>query len=463
MAKELKTDKYLDEHLSVVKSGEESSSLELATQDNGARIRGDLEVTGTTKLNDVRLIKSTGTSVSTANAMVIQPGGGRLIVKSGHTSANSYPALVLQSIGSGATDGAKINFQTMPRHDNTTPNDDDELGKITWSGATDSDPDTTIGQEYAGILVEAKDVSGANEKGKFIISVSTDNGISANVSEPGLIIEGTTTNERVDVTLANGSTSVTTVSGDLDIDGNEISVVGALEIDAGGQVSITGQDVSVDTTKKIFLDGGSTTYIVESGDGIIDLVVNGLVALRLDKGGVTQILSDDVRVLNELGSTYVGNHAASFLTKTQINAAVVSEGTIQVAELEISEAQMNDLHTAERTIVSAQGSGKVIVPTSGMLFIDRDGSTAQTGAADLIVGWNGADSVLTEAIYYIRKFMFNEAGDRIFHLQHYSGECGQSLTAGDNQPLTVKLTGAITSGSIDGMKVVISYYVYDNS
>ena len=59
--------------------------------------------------------------------------------------------------------------------------------------------------------------------------------------------------------------------------------------------------------------------------------------------------------------------------------------------------------------------------------------------------------------------MFNESGDRIFHLQHYSGECGQSLTAGDNQPLTVKLTGAITSGSIDGMKVVISYYVYDNS
>ena len=53
--------------------------------------------------------------------------------------------------------------------------------------------------------------------------------------------------------------------------------------------------------------------------------------------------------------------------------------------------------------------------------------------------------------------------DRIWHLQHYSGEAGQSLTAGDNQPLTAKLDSAATSGSIDSMKIAISYYVYDNS
>ena len=42
-------------------------------------------------------------------------------------------------------------------------------------------------------------------------------------------------------------------------------------------------------------------------------------------------------------------------------------------------------------------------------------------------------------------------------------EIAQGITDGDNRPLTAKLGGAITSGSIDACKVVVAYYVYDNS
>jgi len=42
----LTTDKNLDKHLRIVKSGGENTSLELATEDNGARVKGDFEVTG---------------------------------------------------------------------------------------------------------------------------------------------------------------------------------------------------------------------------------------------------------------------------------------------------------------------------------------------------------------------------------------------------------------------------------
>jgi hypothetical protein len=58
--------------------------------------------------------------------------------------------------------------------------------------------------------------------------------------------------------------------------------------------------------------------------------------------------------------------------------------------------------------------------------------------------------------------MVSEAGDRLWHLQS-TGETGQSLTAGDNVPLTVAVDSAVTSGSIDSMKVSVSYYVFDNS
>ena len=150
-------------------------------------------------------------------------------------------------------------------------------------------------------------------------------------------------------------------------------------------------------------------------------------------------------------------------SQQSVKAYVDTGDVVKVASITLDESHMNSLNSIARIIVEAQGANQVIVPTSGMVFIDRDGSTAQASSgADLFVSWNGSTSSAA-TIYYIRRFMYLENGDRVWHLQHFTGEAGASLTAGDNQPLTVKLDSAITSGSIDSMKVVISYFVYDNS
>ena len=64
MKQALKIDKNLDKHLKVLKSkDDELSSLELATEGNGARISGDLEVTGYTdniKLRSEAIVKADG-------------------------------------------------------------------------------------------------------------------------------------------------------------------------------------------------------------------------------------------------------------------------------------------------------------------------------------------------------------------------------------------------------------------
>ena len=44
----LTTNKVIDKHLKPIKSGEDNTSLELASEDNGAKVKGDLEVTGYT-------------------------------------------------------------------------------------------------------------------------------------------------------------------------------------------------------------------------------------------------------------------------------------------------------------------------------------------------------------------------------------------------------------------------------
>ena len=125
---------------------------------------------------------------------------------------------------------------------------------------------------------------------------------------------------------------------------------------------------------------------------------------------------------------------------------------------------MNALHTTEKVLVSAQGSGKVIIPVNVVFFVDRDASTVQSAAANLHIGIDGSTTSLAGTWGYLKRFMYNESGDRILQMhQGQSDEIAQTAAYGDNQPLTAKTTIAITSGSIDSCKVVVSYYVYDNS
>ena len=151
-------------------------------------------------------------------------------------------------------------------------------------------------------------------------------------------------------------------------------------------------------------------------------------------------------------------------TDIQITSGTsLASNTIQVASITINQSNMNALQTTEQTIVAAQGANKIIMPTSGFLIIDRDSVTSQSSStADLFISYDGATS-LSEVIYYQRRFMYGESGDRVLHLQHYTGETAQAIADAENKPLTVKLDSAITSGSIDSMKVVISYHVFDNS
>ena len=208
---------------------------------------------------------------------------------------------------------------------------------------------------------------------------------------------------------------------------------------------------------KLNLSGGTMTGNVDFGDNDITNV-DSLDADKLSIAGGTEMTgfvdADDMST---------GASATTISSSESIKAYVDNNSHIKVANVTLSAYNMNELHNTAITIVAAQGANKVIIPTSGMLFIDRDSSTAQSSStADLFVGYNGTSS-MSETIYYIRRFMYNEGGDRIFHLQHYTGEAGDSLTDGDNVPLTAKLDSAVTLGSIDSMKITVSYYVFDNS
>jgi hypothetical protein len=97
--------------------------------------------------------------------------------------------------------------------------------------------------------------------------------------------------DEVDAIIGNGIYSVTTIAGDLLINGNEISSAGALEIDAGGDVNITGQDVAITTGKNFYFDGNtsiggsSDTYLREHSDDYIRWVIGGDLLMYLIEDG----------------------------------------------------------------------------------------------------------------------------------------------------------------------------------
>ena len=220
-------------------------------------------------------------------------------------------------------------------------------------------------------------------------------------------------------TTANGATTIATV--------DESSSNANLTFSIDGAATINSSDFSVDSSRGIYLDAA-----------------NGEARLNDDAGPFTP------------------SHAADITTKAYVDAAILP-GAIQTVEVTLDESDMNDLHNTPITILAAQGASNVIMPISVFLFIDRDSSTAQSAStADLFISYHGGTSADT-VLYYVRRWMYAASGDRIKLMTNGYTYSGTSLTAGDNMEVSVRVDAAITSGSIDSMKIVMAYWVYDNS
>ncbi len=65
-------------------------------------------------------------------------------------------------------------------------------------------------------------------------------------------------------------------------------------------------DVNISATKKLFLDGGSNTYLVESSGDVIDIYTGGNLAKRIDASGdITQPLQSSFLVVDGTGASNV--------------------------------------------------------------------------------------------------------------------------------------------------------------
>jgi|21_taG_2_1085346.scaffolds.fasta_scaffold00114_7 hypothetical protein len=225
-------------------------------------IAGNLDIDGN-KITSAGALEietggSGGLTLDVAGNVTIDADGGYVYINDTSPAAFS-PSLWLKSTDTG-NEGPYIFFQ-QDTSDNS-PAAGDVLGGLAFYG---DDVGGAI-TNYTSILSKISSTAAGAEEGQMIFMCVAG----------GAIREGykmTANGSNIDVQVGYGATSTTTITGNLDIDGAKITSVGALEIDPGGQLSVTGQDMSVDSTKKVIF-GDAGEYIV--GDGTdLNIVSSG--------------------------------------------------------------------------------------------------------------------------------------------------------------------------------------------
>lgn len=220
-----------------------------------------------------------------------------------------------------------------------------------------------------------------------------------------------------------------------------------------------------DESNNLHDDTGAFTYnpftgLISAGKG--NIISLGTDALTVDTSIDLGHASDTTLARSAAGKvTIEGNQ---IVTAGAVSVASEAQAPIStmVARRTITQAEANSMHSTPIEIVPAQGANTVIIPLGGMVRIDRATTQSQSACdwnmhyADQEPGTYG-----TTSIQHIRRFMYNETGDRIFHITPgiSSNEVAQSLTEDTNKAVEVSFDSAATTNAFTGIDVYLTYYV----
>ena len=164
------------------------------TTDSVTTIAGNLTLSGDTITSAADL-----NIVATGNDIAVDTDNFKL-----ESSSNFSPLIELLSTSNNS--GAGILKFSKQRADGS-PEDFDVIGLATFIGEDADGAENT----YGSIGCSAEETAAGDEAGKIAISVANDGVVRNGISMTG----ATTTAEEVDVVIANGAASTTTIAGDL--------------------------------------------------------------------------------------------------------------------------------------------------------------------------------------------------------------------------------------------------------
>ena len=279
----LVSDKPLDKHLKIIKSGEEVTSLELATEGNGAKIKGDLEITGRIT-NTVGLFRLEGDKVVVDVGYLYFINLGNRVHFSEDTSQDLYNMFFVSdynttlNVTNAKTKGIVTEVKGGTITEADTLNNYNSALNVTTTLNDSSDSGSCVYKMIEGVATNT-DITGWDElyllhlTGASTFYVDNAGHVALSATKKLLFDGGTHTY------IAETSDDV------LDF---TVGALNILKLDEGNdKVEVLGADLEIDAAKKLYLDGGTDTYIHESLADYIEIVVGGDVIMALREAGTS--------------------------------------------------------------------------------------------------------------------------------------------------------------------------------
>lgn len=171
------------------------------------------------------------------------------------------------------------------------------------------------------------------------------------------------------VTTPSHSFSAATSSGLFNRAGTEVNIASnGTELfrvsQANALVSILGStDLAIPSGRILYLDGGSNTYISESTADRIELTTGGTVRFRLDNSGFLNILATDVYIAS-VKRLYLDGGSDTYISESTGNRLSFVTGNTEVFRMD-----------ATTGFVSVLGVTDFSIPTLRGLYLDGGGDT----------------------------------------------------------------------------------------
>ena len=244
---------------------------------------GLLSVAGQTNITSLGTLTALTVDNIGINGDTITASGDLAIVATGNdiavdtdtftieSATNHLPKLEIKSTHNGG-DGGRLSFQ---KDRGAAQVNDDIMGTIFWGGENDAEEPIT----YGLIEVSALEVDDTDEAGRMKFQVAESNGTAVTVTT-GLLIEGSdnTTDGEVNVTIAAGAASTTTVAGKFTCASRTLAIQGATDGQHHGDVVYFGSTTSM-TIGKIYHYKSDGTWEIANADAIA--TSDGLLAVAL--------------------------------------------------------------------------------------------------------------------------------------------------------------------------------------
>ena len=384
----LTTDKLLDKHQRSVKSGEENTSLELAIEGYGAKVKGDLEITG-------ELISlSSSPEFSSSGDLTISATNDIILDSEGDIQLNNTTGDVIHTIeGSGsfklkgtnvsATGNNTLRFITQRGADDSIAagQDGDALGKIIFLGYNAAGTPELI--SFGHILCEILDATNASEVGQMSLKVKTKSG-SGTTNVVGLLLSGSDTSDEVDVTIGAGAASVVTLAGDTITTGGDLTLNadGAdIHFAVGGTAYLSWSAAGILSMKSV-LDADDTLEFVVGGNGVSSISTND------DSGGnladLTLNAEGDLTLNSKNGIFIMENNGTEFSATNSAYAGMI----LGYTDIGLNEAHATHNLTTSYTVPTDEFSVSFTAPPSGNveIWFQIWFHAGTTGVGDLFAG-----------------------------------------------------------------------------